>query len=225
MGLVEKWKRDFPPRRAESPHTRPPVHPLSFIFFKNVPSFCYAYRSLVVSFPTNRDHSFPYRRNDTDLGASKLSALLTDGEKERGRKEKETKSADATTSLRVQRVRRISPWLYLVTCFVDNCINLSASNNDNGTPGREKYIHRFFSPQIFSPYCQTWYSVTTFYSRLYFPTLLHGIVVSVEELDVRNCLIAPYSLPFLSFSCRAMYFVLEYVRDEIPSELREKVCR
>jgi len=62
-------------------------------------------------------------------------------------------------------------------------------------------------------------------ARLYFPTLLHGIVVSVEELDARNCLIAPYSLPFLSFSRRAMYFVLEYVRDEIPSELREKVCR
>jgi len=67
--------------------------------------------------------------------------------------------------------------------------------------------------------------VTMFYLRLYFPTLLQDIVVSVEELDVRNCLIAPYSLPFLSFSCRAMYFVLEYVRDEIPSELREKVCR
>lgn len=73
--------------------------------------------------------------------------------------------------------------------------------------------------------CRTWHRVTAFYVRLYFPTLLHGIAVSVEELDVRNCLIAPYSLPFLSFSCRAMYFVLEYVRDEIPSELREKVCR
>lgn len=69
------------------------------------------------------------------------------------------------------------------------------------------------------------HGVTTFYLRLYFPSLLRGCVVSVEEVDVRNCLIAPYSLPFLSFSCRVMYFVLEYVRDEIPSELREKVCR
>lgn len=86
----------------------------------------------------------------------------------------------------------------------------------------EKNIYRFV---FFTILCQMRRGVTTFYLCLYFPTLLHGIVVSVEELDVRNCLIAPYSLPFLSFSCRAMYFVLEYVRDEIPSELREKVCR
>lgn len=84
-------KTRFPSASWNRP-ARPPA--FSLIFLKNVPSFRYVPVSLVVFLPTNRDHPHAERYR---LGASKLSALLTDesgrGQVER-KKERERKGEE-----------------------------------------------------------------------------------------------------------------------------------
>lgn len=125
--------------------------PFSLIFLKNVLFFLlrnvHLSYPVVVFYPTNRDRTNTFvAPNDTDLGASKLSALLTD--EGRRRERERPKTADATTLLRAQRVCGILFWLYPPPCFGDNYINLcldvqqsSVRRGRASNKEREKYIY------------------------------------------------------------------------------------
>lgn len=63
------------------------------------------------------------------------------------------------------------------------------------------------------------------YARVYILMLLRGIVVPQRNWMLATVLSFRIFSPFCFSPVERRYFVLEYVRDEIPSELREKVCR
>lgn len=142
-------------RRAPA---RPPIRFLLF-FLRMFLLFCYASRSLIVSFPTNRDHSFPCR-SDTDLGDTKLSVLLTDEEEEGegnwiGWRDDFATVFSESAGFRLDFISWRASRIIVSIC--QHVITITKHR-------AKKIIYRFLFLVVS---CRTWHRATAFYLRLY----------------------------------------------------------